>query len=65
MTLLMLELCISLPMSSTLIMQTLHFDEVSSDRKLQCLLTDVTISNKIGNKTTVCVKLDTGAFGNL
>ena len=36
------------------------FDEVSSDRKLQCLLTDVTVSNKIGNKTTVHVKLDTG-----
>ena len=41
------------------------FDEVSSDRKLQCLLTDVTVSNKIGNKTTVCVKLDTGASSNL
>ena len=41
------------------------FDEVSSDRKLQCLLTDVTVSNKIGNKTTVCVKLDTGTSGNL
>ena len=41
------------------------FDEVSSDRKLQCLLTDVTVSNKIGKKTTVCVKLDTGASGNL
>ena len=24
------------------------FDEVSSDRKLQCLLTDVTVSNKVG-----------------
>ena len=41
------------------------FDEVSSDRKLQHLLTDVTVSNKIGNQTTVCVKLDTGASGNL
>ena len=41
------------------------FDEVSSDRKLQRLLTDVTVSNKIGNQTTVCVKLDTGASGNL
>ena len=41
------------------------FDEVSSDRKLQCLLTDVTVSNKAGNKTTVHVKLDTGASGNL
>ena len=40
-------------------------DEVSSDRKLQHLLTDVTVSNKIGNKTTVHVKLDTGASGNL
>ena len=41
------------------------FDEVSSDRKLQHLLTDVTVNNKIGNKTTVHVKLDTGASGNL
>ena len=41
------------------------FDEVSSDRKLQHLLTDVTVSNKVGNKTTVHVKLDTGASGNL
>ena len=41
------------------------FDEVSSDRKLEHLLTDVTVSNKIGNKTTVHVKLDTGASGNL
>ena len=41
------------------------FDEVSSDRKLQRLLIDVTVSNKIGNKTTVCVKLDTGTSGNL
>ena len=41
------------------------FDEVSSDRKLKCLLTDVTVSNKIGNKTTVHVKLDTGASSNL
>ena len=41
------------------------FDEVSSDRKLQHLLIDVTVSNKIGNKTTVHVKLDTGASSNL
>ena len=41
------------------------FDEISSDRKLQCLLTDVTVSNKVGNKTIVHVKLDTGASGNL
>ena len=41
------------------------FDQVSSDRKLQHLLTDVTVSNKIGNQTTVRVKLDTGASGNL
>ena len=31
------------------------FDEVSSDKKLQHLLTDVTVSNKVGNKTTVHV----------
>ena len=41
------------------------FDEVSSDRKLQHLLTDVTVSNKVGNKTTVHVKLNTGASGKL
>ena len=41
------------------------FNEVSSDRKLECLLTDVTVSNKIGHKTSVHVKLDTGASGNL
>ena len=41
------------------------FDEVSSDRKLQHLLTDVTVSNKVGNQTTVHVKLDTGASSNL
>ena len=41
------------------------FDEVSRDRKLQRLLTDVTVSNKVENKTTVHVKLDTGASGNL
>ena len=41
------------------------FVEVSSDRKLQHLLTDVTVSNKVGNKTTVHVKLDTGASRNL
>ena len=41
------------------------FDEVSSDGKLQHLLTDVTVSNKMGNKTTVHVKLDTGASTNL
>ena len=41
------------------------YDEVSSDRKLQHLLTDVTVGNKVGNKTTVCVKLDTGASSNL
>ena len=41
------------------------FDEVSSDRKLEHILTDVTVSDKIGNKTTVHVKLDTGASGNL
>ena len=41
------------------------FDEVSSNSKLQHLLTDVTVSNKVGNQTTVHVKLDTGASGNL
>ena len=41
------------------------FDEISSDRKLQRLLTDVTISNQSGVSSTVRIKLDTGACGNL
>ena len=49
--------------------QTAHtnitFDEISSDRKLQHLLTDVTISNQSGVSSTVRIKLDTGACGNL
>ena len=49
--------------------QTAHtnitFDEISSDRKLQRLLTDVTISNQSGVSSTVRIKLDTGACGNL
>ena len=40
-------------------------DEISSYRKLQCLLTDVTISNQPGVSSTVRIKLDTGACGNL
>ena len=49
--------------------QTAHtniaFDEISSDRKLQRLLTDVTISNQSGVSSTVRIKLDTSACGNL
>ena len=41
------------------------FDEISIDRKLQCLLTDVKISNESGVYSTVRIKLDTGACGNL
>ena len=41
------------------------FDEISSDRKLQCLLTDVKISNESGVSCTVRIKLHTGACGNL
>ena len=41
------------------------FDEISSDRKLQHLLTDVKISNESGISSTVRIKLDTGACGNL
>ena len=37
------------------------FDEISSDRKLQRLLTDVTISHQSGVSSTVRIKLDTGA----
>ena len=37
------------------------FDEISSDRKLQCLLTDVKISNESGVSSTVRIKLDIGA----
>ena len=41
------------------------FDEISSDRKLQHLLTDVKISNESDISSTVRIKLDTGACGNL
>ena len=41
------------------------FDEISSDRKLQCLPTDVKISNESVVSSTVRIKLDTGACGNL
>ena len=37
------------------------FNEISSNRKLQCLLTDVKISNESGVSSTVRIKLDTGA----
>ena len=40
-------------------------DELSSDRKLQHLLTDVKISNESGISSTVTIKLNTGACGNL
>ena len=40
-------------------------DEISSDRKLQCLLTDVKISNELGISSTVRIKLNTGACGSL
>ena len=55
--------------------QTAHtniaFDEISSDRKLQHLLTDVKLLNETpdspgnGVSSTVRIKLDTGACGNL
>ena len=61
----MSELCILLLNVKYTHNTNIAFDEVSSDRKLQHLLTDVTVSNKVGNKTTVHVKLDTGASGNL
>ena len=41
------------------------FDEISSDKKLQHLLIDVTISNESGVSSTVRIKLETGACGNL
>ena len=41
------------------------FNEISSDKKLQRLLTDVKISNESGVSSTVRIKLDTGACGNL
>ena len=41
------------------------FDEISSDRKLQHLLTDVKISNESGVSSTVRIKLNTGACSNL
>ena len=41
------------------------FNEISSDRKLQCLLTDVKLSDNSGASSTVRIKLNTGACGNL
>ena len=41
------------------------FNEISSDRKLQRLLTDVKLSDNSGASSTVRIKLDTGACGNL
>ena len=41
------------------------FDGISGDRKLQHLLTDVKISNESGVSSTVRIKLDKGACGNL
>ena len=41
------------------------FDEISSDRKLQYLLTDVKISNESRVSSIVRIKLTTGACGNL
>ena len=41
------------------------FDETSSDRKLQHLLIDVKLSDNSGASSTVRLKLDTGACGNL
>ena len=47
------------------------FDEILSDRKLQRLLTDVKLLNEspdspgIGVSSTVSIKLETGACGNL
>ena len=49
--------------------QTAHtnivFDEISSDKKLQHLLTDVKLSDNSGASSTVRIKLYTGACGNL
>ena len=52
-------------MSVIQLILTIAFDEISSDRKLQRLLTDVRISNESGVSSTVRIKLDTGACGNL
>ena len=41
------------------------FNEISSDRKLQHLLTDVKLSDNSGTSSTVRIKLDTDACGNL
>ena len=64
MTLLMFKQCFTTTVKCTH-NANIAFDEVSSNRTLQHLLTDVTVSNKKGNKTTVHVKLDTGASSNL
>ena len=41
------------------------FDEISGGGRLQCLLTNVQLSDKSGASSTVRIKLDTGACGNL
>ena len=43
----------------------IEFDEISGGGRLQCLLTDVQLSDKSGASSTVRIKLDTGAYGNL
>ena len=54
---------------TTAVRHTAHtniaFNEISSDRKLQHLLTDVKLSDNSGASSTVRIKLDTGACGNL
>ena len=46
---------------TTNVRQTAHtnivYDEISSDRKLQCLLTDVKLSDNSGASSTVRIKL--------
>ena len=41
------------------------FDEISCGGRLEHLLTDVQLSDKSGASSTVRIKLDTGACGNL
>ena len=41
------------------------FNEISGGGRLQCLLTDVQLSDNSGASSTVRIKLDTGACGNL
>ena len=50
---------------TTEVRNNIAFNEISGGGRLQRLLTDVQLSDKSGASSTVRIKLDTGACGNL